>query len=397
MKTLRKWVAASALLTMVGTPLAAQWQWIPRSVLRESAARAVVKDTVHVVRANRTDTVAVTTAQGVPIKKGEVVVVETEPAAQPDSAATDPYPHMDQPGRYFVLGSAGGLLNLRLRVSVGRGLRYDRDAGAYVGEITVGLEDTVRLTEQVTLSTPIEIQVTGEADRLDPGNFEIGHTNLPYTRVTVRANAPRDTVYLVVQPTFNPTGERTPVPVERLPVQVRTSQPAIQGFGLQTATVTIRIPGAPAGIPLVVWSTRGRLEADTLTLAASGMAVTRVRSEGIGAATVHAELGQLASGLTPIRYTVPWTFLAAAVLGGLLGAVIRRHREETKRRASKADLPVGICFGLLGAVAFALGLNLFGLDISVRIGEAATFLAAAASAALDLPGLTGLRAKFATP
>jgi hypothetical protein len=274
-------------------------------------------------------------------------------------------------------------------------MSYDPVSRDFVGVMLIGLEDSLRRGQQLTLSTPIAVQVTGDADGYDPMDLSILHTNVPYARVKIRATSPKDTVRILVQPTFDPAGVHTPIPVARPPMQVRVSQPAIQGFGLQTAKVTISVTGAPEGLPVVVWSTRGRLDTDTLSLSAQGVASTNVRSEGLGQATVHAELGQLASGLVPIEYEVPWGFLVAAILGGLLGAFIRRRRDETKDKASRADLPLGVAFGLLGAVAYALGLNLTGAELSVRFGEAATFLIASLSAAFDLPGLEGLRAKLA--
>jgi hypothetical protein len=42
-------------------------------------------------------------------------------------------------------------------------------------------------------------------------------------------------------------------------------------------------------------------------------------------------------------------------------------------------------------VAYAIGLNLTGVDLSVRVGEAAVLVVSALGAAFNLPGLAALR------
>ncbi len=49
----------------------------------------------------------------------------------------------------------------------------------------------------------------------------------------------------------------------------------------------------------------------------------------------------------------------------------------------------------MSAVAYAIGLNLTGINLNVRVGEAAVLVVAALGAGLELPGLMGLRKRLA--
>ena len=53
--------------------------------------------------------------------------------------------------------------------------------------------------------------------------------------------------------------------------------------------------------------------------------------------------------------------------------------------------------GVVSAVAYAIGLNLTGVDLSVRVGEATVLVVAVLGATLDLPGLAVIRKRFEVP
>ena len=320
--------ALGTLAVSIAVPLAAQQPWIPREVLQQT-------DRVRVIKGGRVDTV--TGDRPVPIKRGEVVVVPGPGQTTIDSTPGDSTRHVDLPNRYWVLGRGGETLTLRVRVGFsGRGLRYDRTLGAFVGELIIGLEDSLRPREQISLSAPILVQVTGGADAFEPSDFSIQHTNLPYQRIRVRADEPADTmIHVVVQPTFDPTGVRTPIPVQP-PLEVSASHPRIQGFGLQTATVRVVMSNPPEGAKVMLRSKGGQLDQDTVSRSAGGLAVTRLRSGGIGKDTVRAQLGHLVGHFTAVDYSFPWPFLIAAVLGGALGAFIRGRRQASKEKSRRA-------------------------------------------------------------
>ena len=90
-----------------------------------------------------------------------------------------------------------------------------------------------------------------------------------------------------------------------------------------------------------------------------------------------------------IFYEWPVRFLAASLLGGLLGSAVAAL--AARRRGRVASRPAyglgGLTTGLLVAVAFAVGLNLTGLEILTQYGEAVVFVVAALGAILGLPGV----------
>jgi hypothetical protein len=188
------------------------------------------------------------------------------------------------------------------------------------------------------------------------------------------------------------------VTVPKTMLRIRASPARIEGFGLETATLTIAANEELKGRLLVLAVSRGRLDADTLRLSESAVAVTSVRSAGWGEARVEGDVGSLAHGELVLSYAFPWSFLGAGIFGGAIGALVRMRRSGHRQgRSFAADMLLGSAAGLLAAVALALGVNLVGLDLNVRFGEAAIFLFAALGAALDLPGLARLREKLASP
>ncbi len=157
--------------------------------------------------------------------------------------------------------------------------------------------------------------------------------------------------------------------------------------------MTVTVPAFLRGdtLTVTVWSDHGGLEVGTLRIPPSGTGEVELRSTGVGRNTVHAEIAGVASGEAPVRYTLPWPFLIAAVLGGVLGTLIRRRT----RQHARADFVAGIVAGLVSAVAYAIGLNLTGIDINVRVGGAAVLVVATLGAGLELPGLATLRKRIA--
>ncbi len=75
----------------------------------------------------------------------------------------------------------------------------------------------------------------------------------------------------------------------------------------------------------------------------------------------------------------PLAFLVAALLGGLFGASLTRLKARKQQRdASWArHVGAGVISGVVGAVAWALGVNLLGVSIRVPNGsEGAAFVIA---------------------
>jgi hypothetical protein len=328
-------------------------------------------------------------ADSVTLRPGDILVVPTGPAPTLDSA---PGPHSDVhtdlPNSYLILDSTGSRL-LTLSIRVTGGLAWDPQARHFIGEVLVGLEDSVRRTEQVPLSGTIALQLTSKDAVVDPQTVTIGHTNIPWQRVRVSARDPRDTIHLLIQAVFDPAGYAARIPVARGRLTIQPTAKRIEGFGLEVVKFTVTVPEylRQDSLTVSLESDRGGLDVATLPIPRSGIAESSLRSRGVGGNTIRVSLGTIATGEASVGYDFPTGFLIAAVLGGLVGAVIRRR----EKRRGRVDILLGILTGLLCAAAYAIGLNLTGFDINVRVGEAAVLVVSALGAMFNLPGLATLR------
>ena len=361
--------------------------------IQQRATNPAVLAGTRVVRAGRADTLG--TNDSVRLRPGVVVAVPTGKRATRDSTAGSAGDaHLDLPVRLLTVDAGGTqVLTLTIRVAPeGAGLTFNRSKQSFAGTVLIGLEDSLRRTQKIALAK-MQLQITGDVDSLDRRIIDMDHTNIPWERVQLFARTPRDTVHVRIQAVFDPVGYAAPIPVERPQIEVRPLSPNIQGLGLDEVPVTIAIPQSMRGdtVRVTLWSDRGGLDVATLAVPPSGIAEVGLRSSGVGLNTVHAEIMGIATGEARVRYTLPWPFLVAAFLGGVLGTVIRRR----KRHLALADFVAGIVLGLVSAIAYAIGLNLTGIDLNVRVGEAAVLIVAVLGAALELPGLTGLRKRVA--
>jgi len=385
------------LLALTGSAAGAQQVTVPKSTISRYLRVVPRTDSLRIARNSVITKVGIAADSQIRLRPGDVLVLPTQPRPASDTSGGE---HIDLPNRYVTLeANSTALLNLSLRVSVlAGGLRYDPSRNVFAGILLVGLQDSARPHERVRLSGPIEVQVMGEAEGVEPGLLRLTHTNVPFATVRLQARSPGDTLHVVIRPVFDPTGVPTGVPVIRPTLRIRASPARIEGFGLETATLTLSADEEFKGRLVVLTVSRGRLAADTLRLAESGVAVTTVRSGGWGAARVEGDVGNVAHGELALYYVFPWSFLVAGITGGAIGALVRMRRVgHRKGRSFAADMLLGSAAGLLAAVALALGVNLTGIDLNVRFGEAAVFLVSALGAALDLPALAPLREKLAKP
>jgi len=331
------------------------------------------------------------------VRPGEFVAVPTGALATRDSTpGTSTDKHVDLPVQIITVDRSGTqLLTLTIRVAAeGAGLSFDAANRTFSGIVLIGLEDSLRRTQRIDLGTQgMALQVTSDAGRVVPENVSISHTNIPWDTVRVLAANPHDTVHLLIRAVFKPEGYTAPILVDRPSIDVRPASSNIQGLGLEATPVSVTIPTflRVDTVTVTLWSDRGGLDSGTIRVPPSGTSEIGLRSSGLGHNTVHAQIAGIASGEAPVRYTLPWPFLAAAILGGVAGTILRRRR----RKLALADFVAGVVAGLVSALAYAIGLNLTGFNLNVRFGEVVVLVVAALGAALELPGLTGLRKRLA--
>jgi len=291
------------------------------------------------------------------------------------------------PIRIIGTNSEGESLSLRPVVEVGGGgLRMISGSGEFGGQIHVGLEDERQPAQSRPLGRMIQMLVTGEAESIAPSAVAINHTNLPFLPVEIKARNPSDVITVRVRPEFDPEGINLPVPVVRPKLTVRASPRTIQGYGLETADLVIRVQGGPPNSSNVVTLVSEQSKPQPSIVAIdteTGTANAVVRSIGIGSATVVAEGDGLLSAAEQIEFAFPWAFMISATAGGIVGGLVRfillkaRQVQKIHYVALLWHLVLGVGAGFLFAVAYAVGVNLFeNVHPDAKVGEALVFFIA---------------------
>jgi hypothetical protein len=268
------------------------------------------------------------------------------------------------------------------------GLHAGQNADGFQGSVFVGLVDLRDPTAAYELPRPVALLVTGQADSVSPRQLQIGHTNLPFTEVTVGARDPMDELEL--QLIASGTTERATVrlPVVRPRLELAAARPAIQGFGMESVEITLRAIGlqAPEGRVVTLSSERGSLDPARVALDAQGTGTTRLRSVSIGDAVVSASSPPLTPASAAVRFAWPIAVLVAAIAGGMIGAYlgrVQRSRIRT-RRTLRSVAFVGLLTGIVVVVLYAVGVNVLPVQPTATAGEALAFALAAVGGYLGL-------------
>ena len=259
------------------------------------------------------------------------------------------------------------------------------------GSIALGLVDTLQPDRTVTLPVPIWFHLSADAGAVSPADVPIHHTSLPPAAAVVTSAAPNDSLRVFVQPALTLTPITTWLAVHRTVLAVEPATARIVGFGLGRTELHISLPAAagPARRAVVLGARRGTPDPSVVSLAGGETGRSAIRSSGVGRDTVTATSGPLRSAPLELVYGWPLLFLAAALLGGIVGSVmdceaIRRRGTPASRRAFVVS---GVAAGIFAAVAMVIGLNVTGVDLPETSGEAVVFVVAALGTVLGLRGL----------
>jgi hypothetical protein len=286
------------------------------------------------------------------------------------------------PFRLYGVSPDGSHLDLGVVVDVeGGGMRPSPNASSFVGRLRFGIIDTQNPNSQQTLPTPVNFLVTADVDSIAPdGSLSLDHTNLPFVPVTLSAVSPRDTVSVQIRPSFSPANPvRVDVCLIRPELSIEASPKKIQGWGLEEADITVRATGMaqPAATEVTLDTTKGGLERTSVSLDDKGVGATKIRSIGLGLAKISAKSSRLKGAETDVTFTLPWAFAISAILGSIVGVLARMAQSKNKKSKPAIVNPLArIALGILGAVAYAVGVNLTGYIPQAKVGEALIFFVA---------------------
>jgi hypothetical protein len=262
------------------------------------------------------------------------------------------------------------------------------------GSVALGLVDTLQPDRTVTLPVPIWFHLSVEAGEVLPADVPIRHTSLPPSAAVVTAATPGDSLRVLVQPALTLTPITTWLAVHRTLLALEPATARIAGFGLGRTELHVSLPAAAGSAgagrrDVVLSARRGTPDPSVVSLAGGETGESVIRSSGVGRDTITATSGPLRSAPLELVYGWPFLFLAASLLGGIVGSVmdceaIRRRGTPASRRAFVVS---GVAAGLFAAVAIVIGLNVTGVDFPETSGEAVVFVVAALGTVLGLRGL----------
>ncbi len=305
--------------------------------------------------------------------------------------------HFDLPFQLYGVKAAGGGVRFRVRFDVaGGGLRYDPADGNFRGDLLVGLEDVSQPGATDRLAGAVRMQLTGP-DTVSPEQLTLSHTNIPFQTVRLVAATHDDVVTVHIRPSFEPNGVDARIPVRRPLVLATLTPKRIDGYGLETATLTIV---GSAGVPkeslaVSLSAERGALGATSLDVPRNRSVTTTLRSRGVGPDRLTITSVRSDPFVLTITYAFPVAFLIFALFGGLVGTLISLFQARGRQRAAVRAryMAAGVLSGLVAVVAWGLGVNLLGVPVTIPYGsEAAAFVIAYLG---GHHGLTRLAAKAA--
>ena len=359
----------------------------------------------EVARVSSTGVDTVKQTPQVLLRPGEVLVARTgevatavprQPVRDPAAGTGDSIYRL--PFTYVGLDRAAAAMVYR-PVYVPEGpLRYSTKEDQFVGSFLLGLQDSVHPTDARELGSPVRIRFAGDADSIAPDSVVLRVTNSQMERIRVFASSALDSLRVFIVPAFDPRGVGVWLPIQ--PALAFEQPPdRIQGFGIEGATLVIGTRGVRSrdSFPVILSIDRGSLEANQIFVS-SGGGVVKLRSAGLGPATVSARAPGWLPVQTTINYRWPFVFLTAALLGGALGGVVasvqgrRRSRSTILRFVTR-----GILVGLVVCVVyFGIGINLLQFQVDVRFfNEIAVFALAALAAMFGIPALSALNKRGA--
>lgn len=273
------------------------------------------------------------------------------------------------------------------------GLRYDPETNDLRGSLSVILQNRDSPVSNEPLSRSVWLQFISDAGPVLPDTLQLGHAGRPPRRIQIQSKTNRDTVHVQVfgDPAAPPA--EIPVPVWQPDIDLDIPERP-HGFGFEAAVVTVHMPRVfgPEEREVTLHPSMGTVEPQSIRLAGGQDGTVHWRARGVGEATITASAAGFQARSDPVNFVWPIPFLIASLLGAVLGS--GASQMSATRRYTRVSLGTalgngfsGLVAGLVTSVAFAIGINLVGLEVQVVYGEAAAFVLAALGAIYGLPGL----------
>ena len=284
------------------------------------------------------------------------------------------------PETYYARTSTGKEATLNLVYCVERPLRRSEDQRIFNGALSVFLQDSVRPNEQQSLQQPVMLEVKAAVDQIAPDRISLTHTNLPSTSIVFQAGHPADSVEVRLITSVHTEGYTKFLPVQPT-LDFPGSGQALQGWGLEQVPVTIQVLGISGQqtFSVALEATDGSVTPTSVTLRGGEPQTVHFRSRGLQGGSLRANNPLLGSVEAAFTYRIPFAFLVAALLGGMVGGYFRFSGGDGAQGSAGRRFLSGLLGGILGAGAYSLGVNLLGDSFPTfpYFSEIVTFVVAA--------------------
>lgn len=288
------------------------------------------------------------------------------------------------PYRFFGV-DAGGTERLLVPYVIveGGGLTYSVAAHGFRGTAFVGVEDSLHpRAGSVALSQTLKLQLmtTSGGGTVAPRGLDIAHTGVEYDSIEIVSP---EATQLRIATSADPAGVIVPIPVRSFGVGVSALQRSIQAFGLATTRISVTLPRGMTRadtVLVVMSSTPSGVSPETVRVVGDSPALVRLRSGLPGRDSITALVDGSPAGGTSVTFAPPWSFVGATIAGLLLGGLARFFGANRRKRARAItwDIARGAPFGVIAAIASALGLDL----LQLKIEDPGTWIAVMLTAAI---------------
>jgi hypothetical protein len=289
-----------------------------------------------------------------------------------------------------------GIVTVRPVVIPERSLSFIPGERIFEGIFHVALIDINNPGQSTRLSTRYPLQFLSAAELVSPDTLFLSHTALPLTAVRVRDRNPADSVSVKVVTNTDIEGVQTWMPV-RPAIVFENIPKRMQGWGIETADITVRVIGRTFRDALEVGLTadKGTLAERSASLGGTGIGSVSLRSAGLGTSHLRAVAPGVSDAEAAIEFVFPAVFFIAALSGGIFGGLLSRRKPKTGKPQSPffVMLAESVGFGLLAAIAYyAIGLNLLYIDVDVAyFTEGAVFALAALGSLFGIRGIDSFK------
>lgn len=254
-------------------------------------------------------------------------------------------------------------------------LQYDFDSASFSSTVSFLLIEEPPSDADDGIRKPIPLEVTSDAHhRITPSSFQINHLSIPSSDIRIVCHNVDDSVNVRVITKSNPTGYVTYLKVDPA-LEITASESWFQGYGVQDVPITVRFVGTTSrdSVTVSIGTNKGTISPNLLRMKYNQPATAMLRSEGVGHATISAKSALASSNTIKLRYSFPWIFIVASIVGGLVGGSIKFYFFSNRKKILK-PLVGSIFIGIVGAVAyFVLGVNLLHVESSHNFNEFAVF------------------------